>query len=124
MGSHTIDDCNNNINNKKLFLVIPYVKPISERISSIFYKSDILVGFHCLNKLNRVIKVQKDSNQPSKSSNVVYKINCKDCDASYVGQTKRQLNTRIKEHINNVRLDPSKHSVVSEHIKNFNHTFD
>jgi len=41
-----------------------------------------------------------------------------------MGQTKRQFNTRIKEHINNVRLDPSKHSVVSEHIKNLNHTFD
>jgi len=41
-----------------------------------------------------------------------------------VGQTKKQFNTRIKEHINNVRLDPSKHSVVSEHIKNLNHTFD
>jgi len=88
-------------------------------ISSIFYKSDTIVGFRCLNKLNRFIKVQKDQNQPSTCSNEVYKINCRNCDASYVGQTKRQLNTRIKEHINNVRLDPSKHSVVSEHIKNF-----
>jgi len=26
-------------------------------------------------------------------------------------------NIRIKEHINNVKLDLSKHSVVSEHIK-------
>jgi len=38
---------------KKNFLVIPYVKPISKMISSIFYKSDTIVGFRCLNKLNR-----------------------------------------------------------------------
>jgi len=32
-------------------------------------------------------------------SEIVYKIGCLDCDATYVGQTKRQLGTRIKEHV-------------------------
>jgi len=54
---------------------------------------------------------------------VIYKIACKDCDASYVGQTKRQLKTRLREHKNNIRHD-SKHTVVSEHIVNFNHAFN
>jgi len=54
----------------------------------------------------------------------VYKISCKDCDASYVGQTKRQLKTRIKEHSNNIKLDTSKHSVITEHILKFSHKFD
>jgi len=30
----------------------------------------------------------------------VYKISCKNCDAIYVGQTKRKLNIRISEHQN------------------------
>jgi len=55
---------------------------------------------------------------------VIYKISCKDCDATYVGQTKRQLKTRLREHKNNIRQDHSKHSIVSEHIINFNHAFD
>jgi len=42
----------------------------------------------------------------------------------YVGQTKRQLRTRINEHRNNIKQDHSKHSVISEHIINYNHTFD
>jgi len=33
---------------------------------------------------------------------VVYKIECKDCETSYVGQTKRRLTTRIREHRNNI----------------------
>jgi len=33
-----------------------------------------------------------------------FKINCKDCETSYVGQTKRRLTTRIKEHINTTRI--------------------
>lgn len=31
-------------------------------------------------------------------NNVVYKIDCKNCDAFYVGQTKRMLETRAEEH--------------------------
>jgi len=57
------------------------------------------------------------------NNNVVYKIFYKDCDASYVCQTKRQLKTRIrKEHSNNIKLNSSKHFVISEHILQFLHS--
>jgi len=34
---------------------------------------------------------------------IVYKINCKDCDQVYIGQTKRYLETRIKKHRRNIK---------------------
>jgi len=34
------------------------------------------------------------------------------------------LRTRVKEHRNNIKLDASKHSVISEHMLSCNHTFD
>jgi len=68
--------------------------------------------------------VHKDIDHTSLKSNVVYKIGCNNCDATYVGQTKRQLRTRIKEHKNNIKQDQSKHSVISEHIIKYNHFFD
>jgi len=40
-----------------------------------------------------------------------------------VGQTKRQL-TRINEHEKNVRFDESKHSVITKHMIENNHTFN
>jgi len=43
--------------------------------------------------------------------------------ASYVGQTKKQLKTRIKEYINNIKLEPLKYSVISEYILNYKHFF-
>jgi len=52
------------------------------------------------------------------------KISCKEYDASYVSRTKRQLKTRIKEHSSNIKLNSSKHSVISEHILQFSHIFD
>ena len=41
---------------------------------------------------------EKDKLELLEQNGLVYKNKCKDCEASYVGQTKRQLGTRIKEH--------------------------
>ena len=49
---------------------------------------------------------------------VVYHLKCKNCDATYVGETKRQLSVRIEEH--KKKLD----SVISEHCMENNHFFD
>jgi len=46
-------------------------------------------------------------------NNVVYKLQIKDCEASYVGQTGRKLRTRIKEHESNTRSNYSRHSMVT-----------
>ncbi|XP_071581603.1 uncharacterized protein [Temnothorax nylanderi] len=109
---------------KKSFIVILYLKSTSEVIASVVNKSENLMGYRILNKLSNIIKVQKDKNAHFSNNDVIYKICCKNCDASYVGQTKRQLQTRLREHKNNIRLDASKHSVVSEHSTKFNHSFD
>jgi len=39
-----------------------------------------------MNKLSNLIKAQKDPLPASCKKNVVFKISCKDCDATYVGQ--------------------------------------
>jgi len=122
--SETITDSDSN--SDKRIIILPYVNPLTDFISTNIDSSKALsmFRFRCLHKLSRIIKVHKDIDQPMSKNNVVYKIFCKDCEASYVGQTKRQLKTRLKEHKNNVKLDQSKHSVISEHIIKYNHSFD
>jgi len=56
------------------------------------------LAFFCLHKLGRIIKAQKDLLLLGFTKNVVYKLNCKNCDATYIGQTKKRLNTRVVEH--------------------------
>ncbi|OCT84259.1 hypothetical protein XELAEV_18022408mg [Xenopus laevis] len=49
------------------------------------------------------------------SSNVIYLLECP-CKLQYIGRTGRNLKTRIREHINNIRKGVSTHS-VSAHFK-------
>ena len=46
---------------------------------------------------------------------VVYQHNCNDCDAIYVGETKRGINTRIEEYENNIQLVSATNSVITDH---------
>jgi len=81
------------------------------------------LAFLILNKLNHFIKVHKDPLPNEQKTNVVYRINYLDCNASYVGQTKRQLITRIKEHQSNIDNPSANLTVVSEH-RLAGHEFD
>jgi len=71
------------------------------------------------------IRVHKDPLPRDKKSNIVYKISCKNCDASnYVGQTCRQLKLRITEHKNHIRWNTSTRNVIKEHQSQEGHDFD
>lgn len=78
------------------FFIIPYISNLSDKISMIFRDLNRSPAFVIHNKLNIFIKLHKDN--LSKFKDVVYKLNCIDCNASYVGQTSKQLHTRLKKH--------------------------
>lgn len=98
-------------------MVLPYIKRCVRAVQPVIDKSIFSMGYRCLNRLSKFIKTQKDKSERAENNNVVYKIFCNYCNSSYVGQTKRKLRTRLKEHKANIKLDPSKHSVLTEHIK-------
>jgi len=71
---------------ERKFFVIPYIKNISESITSTINKDEFITGYRILNKLDKFIKTHKDRNQPSSNNNVVYKICCKNCHVSLIKQ--------------------------------------
>lgn len=54
--------------------------------------------------------------------NIIYKIDCINCVLN-VGQTKRQLETRINEH-KNITKTSSQLFVISKHIIDYNYSFN
>lgn len=65
------------------------------------------IGFRVVHmlpkKLSCLIKDDKDFLHNTQKSNVVYQIDCMDCDMKYIGQTKRCVKTRMMEHITTLR---------------------
>ena len=60
----------------------------------------------------------KDKTPRDMQTNCVYKVECADCFATYVGQTKRRLHIRNYEHQHSPR------SVINNHCTSLNHKFE
>jgi len=107
------------------YFTIPYVSCIAKNFMQFFNNiSFTKLSFSGHNKLSRFIKVQKDSLPSSLRSNVVYQLNCRNCNASYVGQTKRSLSVRVNEHRSHIIRNSSQQSVITEHRLMYKHDFD
>ena len=56
---------------------------------------------------------------------VVHEVPCKDCDFVYVGQTKRDLNSKLKEHQRAIKQQkPPENSASCEHVILLDHVID
>jgi len=100
---------------KKKYFTVPYVDKISDNLKTFIKKSKLQIAHTIPNKLSKFIKTGKDKLDPISYCDVVYKINCKDCDTSYVGQTKKCLKTRIQEHRSDINKKSGPLSVNSQH---------
>ncbi|KYN21863.1 hypothetical protein ALC57_05757 [Trachymyrmex cornetzi] len=114
----------NSSNISKKYFTVPFFKKISEKFIPIINKFNFNIAYRPINRLSSIIKTGKDIIKKEDQSNVVYKINCQDCESTYIGQTKRKLRTRIKEHKNDYKKPMNNLSVVSRHILEFNHAMD
>ncbi|KYN09427.1 hypothetical protein ALC57_18459, partial [Trachymyrmex cornetzi] len=103
--------------------IAPYVKNLTEKFHNVYRNYNLNIAYKSVNSLNKFIKTGKDRLDKMNNNNVVYKISCCDCDCSYVGQTKRKLKTRIKEHKSDIRKS-NNHSVVSLHQLEYGHQID
>ncbi|RLU19060.1 hypothetical protein DMN91_009418 [Ooceraea biroi] len=114
----------NDNNNRRGYASIPFVKGLSEGMCNILRKCDFKVAYSVYKKLDMFIKRGKDKLLKKDKTGVVYRIKCMECEACYIGQTKRQLETRIKEHKNDIRKGENNWSVVSRYRVLDNHDFD
>ena len=78
---------------QKFLVMLPYVRGISEQLRSIFRSFNTPAYFKPTNTLRQLLVWPKDKVEKGKVVGPVYHITCDDCDATYVGETKRSLKT-------------------------------
>ena len=81
------------------------------------------LGINVIFRFNSCFKNILIKNSPQNDNNIIYKIPCNDCNGSYVGQTSKALDIRIKQHKYNVR-NGNENSAIFKHISNYNHNID
>ncbi|PFX21428.1 D-galactoside-specific lectin [Stylophora pistillata] len=90
---------------------IPYIKGMSENISRILLPFNIRVAHKPITTLRQLLTNVKDKDEPRNRQGTIYKINCSDCQASYIGETGRNLTTRLTEHRRATRKELIKKSI-------------
>ena len=73
--------------------------------------------------LRHLLTNVKDKDESNNRQGAICKIECSDCQTSYIGETGRNLNTRLTEHKRATRNgDVNNH--ISEHHRQTNHRID
>lgn len=116
--------------NKKYFKVT-YVENLGEQIKNIFTKLNINIAFKSDNTIKKFFTKTKSATPIELLSNIIYKISCKDCPATYIGQTGRYLKDRISEHkrdslniLNPLKNKKENNTALAEHVRNLLHSFN
>jgi hypothetical protein len=80
----------------------------------------IKIAFRTSNTIDKLLGNGYKTNKYEKSG--IYKLTCQSCQKTYIGQTGRNLKTRYKEHIRNIRLNKDE-SAFAQHILNRRHQY-
>jgi hypothetical protein len=79
-------------------LVVPFVKEMQPALVSLCARLNLKLLYKRTVNLGNLLAPRRPAVDRMQQKNVVYRISCMQCESSYVGQTKRSLATRVKEH--------------------------
>ncbi|KAK9884367.1 hypothetical protein WA026_005315 [Henosepilachna vigintioctopunctata] len=104
-----------NDRNELRYVSIPYTHVPSSKIIKFFKNNNLNIAFSSHSRLDRMIFNNKLSESEPMKKSGIYRLDCEECKSSYVGQTGRCFETRLKEHVKNGQ------SAFREHLESTGH---
>ena len=83
----------------------------------------VCVAHKPITTLRQLLTNVKDKDEPNDRQGAVYKIKCCDCQATYIGETGRNLNKRMTEHKRATRNGDLNNNIAEHHLQT-NHRID
>lgn len=105
----TIDDV------ETKYLSFPFYGNLTERIKRRLKPFNIKVAYKNPGKLSNHFVSTKDKSDNDLMKSGIYQLSCADCDAIYIGQTKRNIQTRRNEHISDCFKISNPESAMAYH---------
>lgn len=115
------------LNNADYFSSITYVPHLSEKLRKCIKTKcpDMKMTFKHNNTIGKTLFSKiKDKNKLQETSNVIYKIPCKDCDKCYIGQTSQKIRNRNYGPKQNQKNYQNSNGSLANHVANTRHSFD
>ena len=114
--SDNTNSANGNVKHKS-FVVMDYIRGLSERIRDILKCRGVQVYFKSSNTLRKLLVSPKDKDPIWVKQDVIYNIPCSygSCSSSYIGETGRILEERIKDHVTDQNSAIRKHHLDTQH---------
>ena len=123
----------------KSTVVIPYVQELSEAVSRVYKRHSIPTARRPFQSIRCLLVHPKDKHRPQDICECVYKMPCKSCNKTYIGETGRAFGVRLQEHRQEVSqrevraytrstsislAGEQNKSAVKEHAISLNHVID
>jgi hypothetical protein len=99
--------------------VLPFVPTTTPKIGSVLKKYNIRSVFRPGPSLRRILSSERPMRESGETTNAIYEIPCTECDEVYIGETKRRVHTRLKEHCKRSDSAVHQHMVTNGHEINF-----
>ena len=90
-----------NTSNRKPYIVVPYMKGLSESCKNICRRHGIEMHFKGANTIRQLLVHPKDKDDILKKSGIIYRYKCGrvDCEDEYIGESGRTFAERFREHL-------------------------
>lgn len=105
------------------YISMPFHPPLTHKLDNELKKFGYKVAYQNEGKLAALLGSTKDKITDDGEKSGIYQIQCANCDVKYIGQTKRKMKTRIKEHFEDCKKPPNEEKPMAKHAIENSHVF-
>ena len=122
LGEDSIEAAVNlNVNIEEMrYGVLMDIPGLTNNIINIFRREDVKIARRKIKTVGELYTKLKDKTPTLLQANVIYRLQCEDCNKYYVGQTSQRLKNRIGGHKSDCKYHPER-CMLAAHVNEYDH---